>query len=92
MQLGFLEFHNVPRSADRVRDAHAYGVIQQVLRALPAETKVDGLPRVTSDPLSVFAKWLEELASESNTIQAQEDIILPGKTAGLNLRTQYVKI
>ena len=26
--------------------------------------------------------WLEELASESNTIQAQEDICQQGKTAG----------
>ena len=26
--------------------------------------------------------WLEELASESNTIQAQDDITQPGKTAG----------
>ena len=27
-------------------------------------------------------KWLEELASESNTIQAQEDISVSGKIAG----------
>ena len=29
-----------------------------------------------------WAMWLEELASESNTIQAQEDITQPGKIAG----------
>ena len=34
--------------AGSVMELHVYCVIQQVLRALPAETKVDGLPRVTS--------------------------------------------
>ena len=34
--------------------------------------------------------WLEELVSESNTIQAQEDITQPGKTAGPDPRTLYV--
>ena len=36
--------------------------------------------------------WLEELALESNTIQAQEDITLQGKTAGQEPRTLYIKI
>ena len=35
--------------------------------------------------------WLEELASESNTIQAQEDITSPGKTAGPEPRKLYVR-
>ena len=30
--------------------------------------------------------WLEELASEKNTIQAREDITEPGKIAGPDLR------
>ena len=34
--------------------------------------------------------WLEELASESNTIQAQEDITSPGKTARPDPRELYV--
>ena len=34
--------------------------------------------------------WLEELASESNTIQAQEDITSPGKTAGTDPRKLYM--
>ena len=34
--------------------------------------------------------WLEELASDSNTIQAQEDITSPGKTAGPDPRKLYV--
>ena len=34
--------------------------------------------------------WLEELASESNTIQAQEDITQPGKTAGPDARKLYI--
>ena len=34
------------------------------------------------EPGPLFKKWLEELASESNTIQAQEDITQPGKSAG----------
>ena len=36
--------------------------------------------------------WLEELASESNTIQAQEDITQPGKTAGPDPRKLYMRI
>ena len=35
--------------------------------------------------------WLEELASESNTIQAQEDITQPGKTAGPDPRKLCVR-
>ena len=36
--------------------------------------------------------WLEELVSESNTIQAQEDITSPGKTAGSDPRKLCVRI
>ena len=36
-------------------------------------------------------KWLEELASESNTIQAQEDITQPGMTAGPDHRKLYMR-
>ena len=36
--------------------------------------------------------WLEELALESNIIQAQEDIAQPGKTAGPYLRKIYMRI
>ena len=36
-------------------------------------------------------KWLEELVSESNTIQAQEDIAQPGKIAGQYLRKLCVR-
>ena len=36
--------------------------------------------------------WLEELASESNTIQAQDDITQPGKTAGPDPRKLYGEI
>ena len=39
-------------------------------------------PGVCADAQCCKITWLEELASESNTIQAQEDITLPGKTAG----------
>ena len=35
--------------------------------------------------------WLEELASESNIIQAQEDVTQPGKTARPDPRKLYVK-
>ncbi len=35
--------------------------------------------------------WLEELASESNTIQAQEDITQSGVTAGNNQVKLYVR-
>ena len=37
-------------------------------------------------------KWLEELASKRNTIQTQEDIIEPGKTAGQNPTKLYGQI
>ena len=40
----------------------------------------------------VFHKWLEEIASESNTIQAQEDIIQPGKIAGTDPVKLYVRL
>ena len=36
--------------------------------------------------------WLEELASESNTIQAQEDIMLAGKKAGNIMTKLYVRM
>ena len=36
--------------------------------------------------------WLEELASERNTIQAREDISVSGKIAGQDPRKQYVKM
>ena len=39
-------------------------------------------PGVCADAQCCKITWLEELASESNTIQAQEDITQPGKTAG----------
>ena len=54
----------------------------QVLRALPAETKVDGLPRASSNEVNI---WLEELVSKSNIIQTQEDIVVSGKIAGQDL-------
>ena len=38
--------------------------------------------RVRADAQCCKITWLEELASESNTIQAQEDISMSGKTAG----------
>ena len=37
---------------------------------------------VRADAQCFKITWLEELASESNTIQAQEDICQQGKTAG----------
>ena len=42
--------------------------------------------------LGTFDEAPEELASESNTVQAQEDITQPGKTAGKYPRKLYVKI
>ena len=36
--------------------------------------------------------WLEELASESNILQAQEDITQPRKTAGPDQRKLYMRI
>ena len=39
-------------------------------------------PGVCADAQCCKITWLEELASESNTIQAQEDITPPGKIAG----------
>ena len=39
-------------------------------------------PGVRADAQCGKITWLEELASESNTIQAQEDITQPGKIAG----------
>ena len=36
--------------------------------------------------------WLEELASESNTIQAQEDITPAGMMAGQDPRKLYVNL
>ena len=36
--------------------------------------------------------WLEELASESNTIQAQEDIMLAGMKAGNTMTRLYVRM
>ena len=47
---------------------------------------------VCADAQCCKITWLEELASESNIMQAQEDITLPGKTAGQEPRKQYVKI
>ena len=42
-------------------------------------------PGVRADAQCCKITWLEELASESNTIQAQEDISVSGKIAG-NMR------
>ena len=42
-------------------------------------------PGVCADAQCCKITWLEELASESNTIQAQEDISVSGKIAG-NMR------
>ena len=39
-------------------------------------------PGVCADAQCCKITWLEEIASDSNTIQAQEDITQPGKTAG----------
>ena len=39
-------------------------------------------PGVRADAQCCKITWLEELASESNTIQAQEDLCQQGKTAG----------
>ena len=36
-------------------------------------------------------KWLEEIVSERNTIQASEDTTQPGKTAGPNPRKLYME-
>ena len=47
-------------------------------------------PGVCADAQCCKITWLEELASESNTIQAQEDITLQGKTAGQETRTLYI--
>ena len=41
-------------------------------------------PGVRADAQCGKITWLEELASESNTIQAQEDITQPGKIACQN--------
>ena len=49
-------------------------------------------PGVCADAQCCKITWLEELASESNAIQAQEDITQPGKTAGEYPRTLYVRI
>ena len=49
-------------------------------------------PGVCADAQCCKITRLEELASESNTIQAQEDITRPGKTAGEYPRKLYVKI
>ena len=40
------------------------------------------MPGVCADAQCCKITWLEELASESNTIQAQEDIFVSGKIAG----------
>ena len=47
-------------------------------------------PGVCADAQCCKITWLEELASESNTIQAQEDITQPGKTAGQYPRKLYM--
>ena len=39
-------------------------------------------PGVRADAQCGKITWLEELASESNAVQAQEDITQPGKIAG----------
>ena len=39
-------------------------------------------PGVRADAQCYKITWLEELASESNTIQTQQDITPPGKLAG----------
>ena len=49
-------------------------------------------PGVCADAQCCKITWLEELASESNTIQAQEDITQPGKTAGQYPRKLYGEI
>ena len=46
-------------------------------------------PGVCADAQSCkirIQKWLEELVSQSNTIQAQEDIVVSGKIAGKDQR------
>ena len=47
-------------------------------------------PGVRADAQCCKITWLEELASESNTIQAQEDITQAGKIAGQDQRELYV--
>ena len=49
-------------------------------------------PGVRADAQCFKMTWLEELASERNTIQAWEDIIEAGKIAGLDPRKLYMKI
>ena len=39
-------------------------------------------PEICADAQCGKITWLEEIASESNTIQAQADITQPGKIAG----------
>ena len=47
---------------------------------------------VCADARWLYSTWLEELASESNTIQAQEDISVSGKIAG-NIKVKlYVRL
>ena len=46
-------------------------------------------PRVRADAQCNLT-WLEELASESNIIQAQEAITQPGKIAGKTRAKQYM--
>ena len=49
-------------------------------------------PGVCADAQCCKITWLEELASESNTIQAQEDVSVSGKIAG-NMRPKlYVNL
>ena len=47
---------------------------------------------VRADAQCFKLTWLEELASEMNTIQASEDIIEAGKIAGPDPRKLYIKI
>ena len=49
-------------------------------------------PGVCADAQCRYSTWLEELASESNTIQAQEDICRQGKIA-CNIKVKlYVRL
>ena len=49
-------------------------------------------PGVCADAQCWTSTWLEELASESNTIQAWEDISVSGEIAGPDPRKLYVKM
>ena len=49
-------------------------------------------PGVRADAQCCKITWLEELASESNTIQAQEDITQQGKIAGTNQPKLYMNL